>query len=100
MSVQVYSLTAPTVGPLNSNNDERFVSVAYESLTYWSSRLLGCWHREMSRPFTRGGRTYRTCARCGMHREFDLQNWKTKGRFYQEPVGKAKHNKSPVRSIS
>jgi hypothetical protein len=37
----------------------------------------------MSRPFTRDGETYRVCLRCGMHRAFDLQNWKTKGPYYR-----------------
>lgn len=46
------------------------------------SRVLVCWHRKMSRPFTRQGETYRVCLRCGMHRQFDLEEWKTKGNYY------------------
>ena len=46
------------------------------------SRVLICWHRKMSRPFTRQGETYRVCLRCGMRRQFDLREWKTKGDYY------------------
>src|SRR6185369_9993186 len=56
------------------------------TLPYLLRRLLGCWHRKMTRPFTRGDRTYRTCSRCGMRRDFDLKTWKMKGRYYREPV--------------
>jgi len=38
----------------------------------------------MSRPFTRDGETYRVCLRCGVHRRFDLEQWKTKGSYYRE----------------
>ena len=43
-----------------------------------------CWHRRMSRPFTRDGETYRVCLRCGVHRRFDLDAWKTKGSYYYD----------------
>ena len=51
-------------------------------LRYLFLPLLVCWHRKMSRPFTRDGETYRVCLRCGVHRQFDLKEWKTKGDFY------------------
>lgn len=28
-------------------------------------RIFGCWHRNISRPFTISGRTYEVCLRCG-----------------------------------
>jgi hypothetical protein len=43
-----------------------------------------CWHRHMSRPFTHDGETYRVCLRCGVHRRFDLDAWKTKGSYYYD----------------
>jgi hypothetical protein len=46
------------------------------------SRVFVCWHRKLSRPFTRDAETYRVCLRCGMHRHFDLQEWKMKGNYY------------------
>ena len=44
--------------------------------------LFGCWHREMSRPFTRGGQTYRACLGCGARRRFDLEGWEMSGHYY------------------
>jgi len=48
------------------------------------SKLWTCWHWRMSRPFTRDGETFRVCLRCGVHRRFDLEQWKTKGSYYRE----------------
>ena len=47
------------------------------------SKIWSCWHRHMSRPFTREGETYRVCLRCGIQRRFDLEAWKTKGAYYR-----------------
>ncbi len=46
------------------------------------SWLFRCWHRKMSRPFTRDGHTFRVCLRCGMRRDFDLVAWKMTGDYY------------------
>jgi hypothetical protein len=51
------------------------------------SKFWTCWHRRMSRPFTRDGETYRVCLRCGVHRRFDLAQWKMKGSYYREKTG-------------
>lgn len=48
------------------------------------SRIFVCWHRKMSRPFTRDGESYRVCLRCGKHRQFDVGEWKTKGVYYND----------------
>lgn len=45
--------------------------------------VLGCWHRHMSLPFTRGNETYRTCVDCGARRRFDLDQWTMVGGFYR-----------------
>lgn len=52
--------------------------------SFMIARIFSCWHRRMSRPFTRDGRTYRACLRCGVQRRFDLEQWKTKGHYYRE----------------
>lgn len=44
--------------------------------------LFGCWHLELSLPFTRGTDTYRTCVTCGARRRFDLDTWTMVGDFY------------------
>ena len=46
------------------------------------ARVFGCRHSDMSRPFSRDGRAYRSCLNCGAHRQFNLGNWEMQGRFY------------------
>ena len=53
-----------------------------EGVGGWLSSLFGCRHREMSRPFSRQGQTYRTCLACGARREFNLKSWEMRGNFY------------------
>jgi hypothetical protein len=52
-------------------------------LRYMIPPFFICWHRRMSRPFTRDGETYRVCLRCGIRRQFDLKQWETKGNYYR-----------------
>ena len=64
-----------------------FLSKAlYRRLDYMISRVFGCWHLRLSRPITRGTESFQVCLRCGMHRAFDLENWKHTSRFYPPPV--------------
>ena len=46
------------------------------------ARVFGCRHAEMSRPFSRDGRAYRSCLNCGAQRQFNLGNWEMQGNFY------------------
>lgn len=46
------------------------------------ARVVGCWHLNMSRPFTREGETYRACMACGARRRFDTERWETVGAYY------------------
>ena len=57
-----------------------------EGVNYLFNRVVNCWHVKLSRPFTHGRETYRVCLRCGMRREFDIQTWKSVGRFYASPI--------------
>jgi hypothetical protein len=50
------------------------------------SWIFGCKHTRLSRPHTRDRETFQTCLGCGMHREFDLENWRPRGSFYAERV--------------
>ena len=47
-----------------------------------TTRIFGCWHVNMSRPFSRGSETYRTCVACGARRRFDLDQCQMVGSFY------------------
>ena len=49
------------------------------------NRLFGCWHSEMSRPFSSEGQTYRACVNCGARRQFNIASWETQGGFYYGP---------------
>ena len=46
------------------------------------NRLFGCWHLQLTIPFTRNGETYRTCKACGARRRYDLDRWVLTGPFY------------------
>ena len=48
--------------------------------------IFGCQHREMSRPFSRQGETYRVCITCGARRQFDARKWNLQGPFYFKPA--------------
>ena len=48
----------------------------------WITRLFGCRHKEMSRPFSIQGQTYRTCLDCGGRRQFNVGRWEMQGDFY------------------
>ena len=61
----------------------------FEGLKNLCTRAIGCWHLRLSRPFTHGRESYRTCLHCGMRREFDLQRWKSIGRFYSSPIDRS-----------
>lgn len=72
--------------PISQSDFLKLNSGFLASLKYLFSRLTGCWHRKLTRPFTHGRRTYRVCVRCGMQRNFDLKTWKSKGRFYAPSI--------------
>jgi hypothetical protein len=52
----------------------------------WLVGLFGCPHKEMSRPFSRHGETYRVCINCGAQRGFDEKTWNFEGPFYFKPA--------------
>ena len=86
MSLQTYTLTWP-VFSLAERSSELVRVKIIDSFRYSIKTLFNCWHLQMGRPFSRGTHTYRTCAKCGMRRDFDLITWKMKGRYYCDPVG-------------
>jgi len=53
-------------------------------------KLFGCWHKQLSRPFTNNKSSYRTCLCCGARKRFDTQNLKTFGSFYYPPAASVK----------
>lgn len=57
-------------------------SARFAPITGVLRRAFGCWHLQMSLPFTRDTETYRTCVSCGARRRFDLDEWAMVGDFY------------------
>ena len=75
MHVGELALTNPAVAEINvSSGAGRFGDLV--------ARILGCWHTQMSRPFSHQGQAYRSCLKCGAQRKFNLGNWKMQGEFY------------------
>lgn len=50
------------------------------------AKVFGCWHTELSRPFTSEKQSYRACLNCGARRPFDAKNLKTFGSFHYPPT--------------
>ena len=48
-------------------------------------QIFGCWHKQLSRPFTNKIGSYRACLNCGARKEFDIKSFKTLGIFYYPP---------------
>lgn len=53
-----------------------------EKIGGFMARVFGCRHGELSRPFSREGRAYRSCLSCGAQRRFNLGNWQMQGNFF------------------
>lgn len=48
--------------------------------------LFGCWHKQLSRPFTNRNASYRVCLSCGARKKFDTETLETTGPFYYPPA--------------
>lgn len=48
--------------------------------------LFGCWHKQLTRPFTIGSDSYRACLDCGARKQFDTQTLETIGSFHYPPT--------------
>jgi len=77
--------------PVSKRTPWQVFCLLLKPAAYLFSKIFICWHRKVSRPFTRDGETYRVCLRCGMRRHFDLQAWQTRGGYYCE-------NHTPLRT--
>ncbi len=49
-------------------------------------KIFGCWHNQLSRPFTNRNGSYRACLNCGARKPFDTKTLKTAGSFYYPPT--------------
>lgn len=56
------------------------------------AQLFGCWHKQISRPFTIEKDSYQACLRCGARKPFDTKNLKTYGSFHYPPAVSVNEN--------
>ena len=50
------------------------------------SRIVGCPHKNVGRPFVEGKTGYRSCLSCGARKPFDTETLKTSSSFYCPPA--------------
>ena len=50
------------------------------------AKVFGCWHKELSRPFTNRNASYRACLKCGARKKFNPTTLKTSGTFFYPPA--------------
>jgi len=48
--------------------------------------LFGCWHDNISRPFTQGKTAYRSCLNCGARKPFNTETLETRNHYYFPPI--------------
>lgn len=56
------------------------------------TKLFGCWHENISRPFVQEDTAYRCCLNCGARKHFNPETLETYGAFYFPPVVKVEDN--------
>jgi len=69
------TITNPNIGHISESSFTAKVSDLM-------ARVFGCWHMQMSRPFSHQGHAYRMCLSCGAQRQFNLGNWEMQGTYY------------------
>ncbi|MFV0389586.1 MAG: hypothetical protein ACK5NT_12620 [Pyrinomonadaceae bacterium] len=52
------------------------------------AKLFGCWHKNLSRPFSNRSASYRACLQCGARKRFDSNSLVTSGPFFYPPTVK------------
>ena len=53
------------------------------------TKLIGCSHERISRPFGSGKASYRSCLSCGARKPFNTETLETSSTFYCPPVIRA-----------
>ena len=68
-----------------AGNSERVNDEVFGKKLGILTRLFGCQHTNISRPFSVGRTSYRACISCGSRRQFDPETLQTRGAFYAAP---------------
>ena len=81
-SLQSRSADGETSEPVDQVNVDASLGRQLSLIT----RLVGCSHKEMGRPFSEGKTRYRSCLKCGARRQFNEKTFETFGKFYLPPA--------------
>ncbi len=73
---------------LSKNEQGQFTCSVYGEKVGFISKLFGCRHDELSRPFRRENTSFRTCLKCGASTPFDEITFETTRVFYYPPIVK------------
>lgn len=84
--MQTAQMTLKQYGVQQQQGASVNLNVSATILSNWVARVFGCWHRDMSRPFTLEGESYRACLDCGARRKFDPRRWEMVGDYYYKTV--------------
>lgn len=84
--------TTVATWPTRSQVENKPQANAFEPLKELLKMVaLGCFHRNMSRPFTSDHQSHRVCTNCGARRKFDPDRWEMHGPYFfaaETPGGK------------
>ncbi len=69
-----------------SHSERTTLGTVFSRMASRVGEIFGCQHKQMSRPFSRQGETYRVCINCGARRTFDATTWKSSARPYFKPA--------------
>lgn len=75
-----------SIGTTSENEIEQFVFGKKIGLV---TKLFGCWHTNISRPFVSGKVGYRSCLQCGARKHFNPETLQTDKSFYFPPTNAA-----------
>lgn len=75
-----------TFQQIGSGRKERLDERAFGKKLGLLTKLVGCQHPRISRPFGTGEASYRSCLSCGARKPFNPRTLETSNTFYCPPV--------------
>jgi len=84
MSTTVFADVSSQIA-INSKAKESVSEEVFGKKLGLLTRIFGCQHTNISRPFGNARVGYRACMNCGARRQFDPETLETFGAFYAPP---------------
>lgn len=72
----------------NASQAREIDSIVFGKKMNLVTKLFGCWHNNISRPFIQEKTAYRSCLQCGARKQFNPETLETYGSFYFPPSAK------------